>query len=216
MNILVFDTETINLNNPFCYNIGYAIYDLETRKKLVSKDFVIKQVWYNKTLFITAYYGDKRQEYIKNLRSKKSKLIHWGYAMRAMKKDIEKYNVEYAYAFNSPFDVKVLSYNCNWFGCKNALNETRVIDIRALINKLIFSKEYKSFCEEHSLFTTNNNYQINVESITKYIKNNKDFVESHMALSDVEDESNILFYMMDKYNVDITIEKKVYNVVKRE
>ena len=29
MNILVFDTETISVDKPFCYNIGYAIYDTD-------------------------------------------------------------------------------------------------------------------------------------------------------------------------------------------
>ena len=29
MNIMVFDTETVSVNKPFCYNIGYVIYNTD-------------------------------------------------------------------------------------------------------------------------------------------------------------------------------------------
>ena len=41
MNIMVFDTETVNLNKPFCYNVGYVIYNTDTDETLVKKDFVV-------------------------------------------------------------------------------------------------------------------------------------------------------------------------------
>ena len=45
MNIVVFDTETTSLEKPFVYNIGYTIYDTETKTKLVSHDFIVEQIW---------------------------------------------------------------------------------------------------------------------------------------------------------------------------
>ena len=51
MRITVFDTETISTNKPFVYNIGYLIYDTETDKTLLKKDFVVKEIWQNKELF---------------------------------------------------------------------------------------------------------------------------------------------------------------------
>ena len=47
MNILVFDTETISVDKPFCYNIGYVIYDTDRHKILVKRDFVDEQICYN-------------------------------------------------------------------------------------------------------------------------------------------------------------------------
>ena len=44
MNIIVFDTETVNLEKPFVYNIGYVIYNTDTAEILATKDFVVEQV----------------------------------------------------------------------------------------------------------------------------------------------------------------------------
>ena len=56
MNILVFDTETIDVEHPFCYNVGYVVVNTKTKEKLLKRDYVVEQVWGNKMLFSTAYY----------------------------------------------------------------------------------------------------------------------------------------------------------------
>ena len=44
MNIVIFDTETTNLEKPFCYNIGYVIADTDSKQVLLKRDFVVEQV----------------------------------------------------------------------------------------------------------------------------------------------------------------------------
>ena len=63
MNVLVFDTETISTNKPFCYNLGYMIMDFDTLDILEYEDFVIEQIYHNKPLFETAYYTQKKPIY---------------------------------------------------------------------------------------------------------------------------------------------------------
>ena len=41
MNICVFDTETTNLEKPFCYNIGFVIIDTDKWEILIQKDGTI-------------------------------------------------------------------------------------------------------------------------------------------------------------------------------
>ena len=60
MNIIVFDTETTNLEKPFCYNIGYVIANTETKEVLARKEFVVEQIWHNQELFATSYYATKK------------------------------------------------------------------------------------------------------------------------------------------------------------
>ena len=50
MNIMVFDTETISVNKPYCYNIGYIIYNTDGGQVLCKRDFVVEQVWNNSGL----------------------------------------------------------------------------------------------------------------------------------------------------------------------
>lgn len=216
MNILVFDTETVDVEHAFCYNVGYTIVNLETKEKLIKRDYVIEQVWENKMLFSTAYYAEKKQLYINALRGRKATIKHWGHTMQRMIKDIQEYNVEFAYAFNSPFDVRVFDFNSEWFKSSNALDYVETIDIRGLINKLLFSDEYKAFCEENGFYTESGNYSGNAETLTKFIRQDIDFVEDHTALSDSLIEADIILYMIDKYGVDITKEGKVYATVPRE
>lgn len=216
MNILVFDTETVDVEHAFCYNVGYTIVNIETREKLLKRDYVIEQVWENKMLFSTSYYAEKKQLYINALRGRKASIKHWGHTMQRMIKDIQEYNVEFAYAFNSPFDVRVFDFNSEWFKSSNALDYVETIDIRGLINKLLFSDEYKAFCEENGFYTESGNYSGNAETLTKFIRQDIDFVEDHTALSDSLIEADIILYMIDKYGVDITKEGKVYATVPRE
>ena len=216
MNILVFDTETVDVEHCFCYNVGYCIVDTESKEILLKRDYVIEQVWENKMLFSTSYYAEKKALYIGALRGRQAFIKHWGHTMQRMIKDIETFNVEYAYAFNSPFDVRVFDFNSEWFKTSNALDYVKTIDIRGLINQLLFSDEYKTFCEENNLFTESGNYSGNAEALTKFIRNDIDFEEDHTALSDSLIEAEIILYMIDKFGVDITKEGKVYATIPRE
>lgn len=217
MKIIVFDTETVDVEHAFCYNVGYTIVDIETKEKLLKRDYVVEQVWNNKMLFSTSYYADKKNLYVSALRGRRASIKHWGHIMQRMIRDIQDFGVEYSYAFNSPFDIRVFDFNCEWFKTSNALDYLKTIDIRTLINPLLFSDEYKEFCESNSLFTESGNYSGNAESITKFITNNVDFVEEHTALSDSLIEADIILYMIEKYGVDITNDKgKVYATIPRE
>ena len=193
MNIIVFDTETASMNKRFIYNLGYVVYDTETGELLKMKDLVISQVWHNKMLFATAYYGEKRPLYIKSLRSRKSQLKKWGFACRELEKDIIKYGVRKIYAFNSSFDESAFKMNCEWYKNKNPLRLCEVCDIRKIVkSKITDTKEYKDFCLKNELLTEKGNIKTSAESIYRYLKNDTGFIEDHTALSDSLIELKIL------------------------
>jgi hypothetical protein len=119
----------------------------------------------------------------------------FGYICAQMRRDFKTFGVEVAYAFNSSFDERVFSFNCDWYKCINPFDEVPIYDIRAFaVNTIGATQEYKTFCEEHNLFTDNGNYQSTAESFFKYLFDT-DFVEEHTALADAVAEYEILKYL---------------------
>lgn len=193
MNILIFDTETTSLDKPFCYNLGYIIYDTDNDAYLEGKQFVVEQVWHNNELFSTAYYAEKREKYVEQMRAHKAEMTKWGYAMREMMNDIKKNEVTACYAFNSNFDDRVFKFNCDWFKTLNPLDNIPVLDIWGYSSQFITNTaEYRQFCEDEGLINDNGNYIGNAEAVMRFIGCDKQFIEEHMAFEDCIIETLIL------------------------
>ena len=204
--IRVFDTETVSLNKPFCYNVGYVIYDVANDRKLARRDFVVEQVWHNPRLFETAYYANKRPLYVKRRRGRATQRLKWGAIRNRMLKDIEAYHVVAAYAFNSDFDVKVFDFNCNkWFHTRNPFDTLPVYDIRKYACAYLANDYYFEFCEQRrytykdKFFTAKNNYKTTAESFyCAYGYDGPSFNEEHTAASDSDIELEILKLCLHK------------------
>lgn len=199
MNILIFDTETVNLEKPFCYNIGYVIYDTLENKQVLRKEFVVEQIWHNLPLFSTAYYNNKREIYVSRMRGKHIKMMKWGYIMREMCKDIEDYEIAQAYAYNSDFDERVFEHNCEWFKTVNPFDNVAIFDIRGYVHQFIaFNKDFQMFCDRHELYTDGGNYSTTAETIYRYVSGETDFAEEHTALADSLIELEILLFCLEQ------------------
>jgi hypothetical protein len=215
MNIIVFDTETTNLEKPFAYNIGFKIVNVDTNETLYKGDFVAEQVWHNRELFTTAYYADKRESYVSRMRGKTCTMAKMGYITQLMSRLIADFEIVGAYAYNSPFDDRVFKWNCDWYKIKNPFDNIPIFDIRGYVHKYIaFTQEYKDFCEKYGYFTESGNYSTTAETVYRFITNNTDFIEEHTALADSEIEYEILQYCLNK-GATLNTEYKVYKSIPR-
>lgn len=123
----------------------------------------------------------------------------WGYIMQTMIRDIRNYNIAHAYAYNSDFDDKVFSFNCDWFKCENPFDNIVIHDIWGYASQFITNNEdYKIFCEKNSLFTESGNYKGSAESVYQYLTKDENFIEKHMGLMDVIIETNILINCIER------------------
>ena len=213
MNICVFDTETTSLEKPFCYNIGYNIYDTKKQKAIIQKDFVVEQIWHNLPLFHSAYYAEKRPIYIIKMRIRDAKMEKIGYITQKMIRDFKNYNVKSAFAYNSDFDGKVFNFNCDWFKIINPFENIPIFDIRGYAHQFIVNNPaFEIFCEDNQLFTDAKNYSTTAETIFKFITNDINFIEEHTALSDARIETIILQNCINggaDWNVEYNVKKSI-------
>ena len=215
MNILVFDTETTALDKPFCYDIGYVIYDTDEEEIVLTRHFIVEQVWHNLPLFESAYYKEKRPIYISLMRSKKATMSKWGYIMRVLARDIKLHEISDAYAFNSSFDDKVFAFNCDWYKCNNPLECVAIHDIWGYSSQFITNtKEYREYCEEHQFFNDSGNYKGSAEAVYRFISRKDDFDEAHMGLYDSIIECEILIECI-KRGGELSHDYKVNKVLSR-
>ena len=203
MNIIIFDTETISVDKPFCYNIGYIIYDTDGQQVLVERDFVVEQVWHNRPLFETAYYAHKRPLYVSSMRARQTEMDKYGYIQQQMIRDIRNFKVDGAYAFNCKFDDMVFDFNSDYFKCSNALDNIPVFDIRGYACKFLMTDGYKKFLNDNAdklgadgkskkFITESDGYKTTAESFYCYLTGETDFDEAHTALADSRIELEIL------------------------
>lgn len=211
---LIFDTETTGLDKPFCYNVG-GLYVDDDGNVLDRKEYICEQVWHNPMLFTTAYYADKRPIYVKGMRARQIKMMKFGHICQEMIRDIKKYNVDIAFAFNSGFDEKVFDFNCDWFKCNNPFDNVEVKDIRGFVHHFLIDDKFKAFCEEHKLFTDCGNYSTTAETMYRYITNDSTFEEDHTALSDIVIEWEVLKKCIER-GADITKDYKALRSIKRD
>lgn len=190
-NKIILDTETISLQKPFVYDIGFIIVN-ENFQTLESGHFIIKQVYDNKELFATAYYSTKKPRYTKLLRLKRAKKIHYGRALQKIKFLMKKYEINEIYAYNSPFDKRALEFTTNFYKVQNVFENKEFIDIKKLAKNLHNQIDYLLFTETHNKKTPTGRPSKTAETTYQYLTNNPDFKEAHMGLQDCEIELDIL------------------------
>jgi hypothetical protein len=190
---LILDTETISLEKPFVYDLGYTIADADGNI-IAKKSYVITQVWNNKELFATSYYAAKKPLYISRLKSKYSKKVSWGNAMRYLANDIKKYGVTEIFAYNSKFDTRALNFMCAWYKVVNGLGAFKINDIMKYIAPITETEDYKNFCESNGYMTAHKipQCQKKAETLYRYLTKNVDFTEEHTGLEDSLIELEIL------------------------
>ena len=189
---LVLDTETISLDKPFIYDLGYVITN-DKGEIILKKSYVISQVWNNKELFATSYYANKKPLYVERLKSGYSKKVSWGNAIRYLLNDIKKYNIENVYAYNSRFYSRALNFMCAWYKSKVKMN-IEIQDIMEFIQPITNTQEYKDFCETNGYMTNHKKPQPQkkAETLYRYLKNDNEFIEEHTGLEDSLIELEIL------------------------
>lgn len=188
---LIVDTEAISVSLPYIYDIGYVVVstDLDI---IAYGHFVLDQIYYNKMLFETAYYKNKRPQYVSRLKGRKAKMKKVGHAMRTLSAIMKEYNIKNVFAYNCKFDRGAFEKTCEYFKCHNPFEKKRWLDIQSLANHSIHkTEEYHEFCKQNKYITPKGYLRTNVEKTYEFITG-KPFKESHIGIDDCLAELEIL------------------------
>lgn len=197
--ILLVDTEFVGLTKPFVYDLSYIIAKKQGDKYVAIKNVgnVVKQVYQNRMLFETAYYSTKRPLYTKALRSKDYQKNSLKDIMLEMKNDIEKYNVDCVMGYNVSADNRSINFTTEYLKVDNALKDLTFIDLMPIVvNHICDTDKYKTFAKDNNLITEKGYYKMSVESVSKFIYNDTEFVENHLGKDDNKHELGLLNYVM--------------------
>ena len=204
---IVLDTETTNsLDDPIMYDIGWAIIN-EKGEVLITRSYVVEEVFMNLEMMSSAYYADKRSLYWDGIEDG-SRIMTNLFSIRAqLLKDCKEYNVQFIAAHNARFDARSTRTTQRY------LTKSRfrfflpygieIWDTLKMARKA-FSKdeEYTAFCDKYNYYTQNHQKRFTAEILYRFLTGNNDFNEAHTGLEDVLIEKEILMACMERGVVD--------------
>lgn len=204
MNIIVLDTETANtIEQPICYDIGWAVIDFDTREVIKTQSFTIAEVFLDKLLMNSAYYAEKVPTYWKEIKHGDRQLRSMYNTRMALLKDIHDYKVKRIYAHNAHFDKRSATISQRYLTCSKYRffypRNVEIHDTLAMSRKVFaHDEDYTNFCLEHDFRTKRNQNRLTAEILYRYLSGNLDFEEAHRGIDDVLIEKEILFACVDR------------------
>lgn len=195
---LVIDTETCNsLEQPLCYDIGYAITDRDGNM-VVKRSYVVAEMFLDhKDLMQSSYYAEKIPRYWEDIKNGTRTIKSIFNIRKQIKADMKQYNVREVGAYNMGFDKRALNNTIRY--CSKSLIRwffpfgTEYFCIWHMACQMIMSQvKFIKFAEQNGLESEKGNLQTSAETCYKFLTNCIDFVESHTGLEDVEIEVAIM------------------------
>ena len=202
MNVIVFDTETIDTKERAIYDLAFLVYDTERKQKLYEINFIIEEVYDNKPLFESAYYANKRPIYENLLKSGKAIKTKWIYALRHFYHIARLYKVDYIMAYNLQFDKGAIEYTTQKFAQQyHVFNHFMELTKVACLwknagNTIMQTETFRQYIEDNQLYTPKGYRQGTVETVYNYLHDD-DRVQSHTAIDDINQELDILVKILE-------------------
>ena len=204
MKILMLDSETTNdIETPLCYDLGFSVVDLDNGKAIEKHSYVVADIFCDKDLMASAFFGDKIPQYWADIKAGKRMLRRWS-TIRAIVRDLmAQYDIDTVVAHNARFDYSSTATTQRYLTCSKwryffPYGTKFVCTLK--MSREVFGKDedYIAFCEKHNYLTKQNKPRLTAEIVYRYLTNDNDFVESHTGLEDVEIETKILFACLER------------------
>ena len=196
-NVIVLDTETTNsLDDPICYDIGWAVINLEDGAIMKTESYAVAEIFLDKELMETAYFAEKIPSYWEEIKSGSRKLARLFTIRQTLTQDCEAYGVKEIYAHNARFDYLSCNLTQRWLTSSKYRYffpyGVKICDTLKMARKAFADETYKNFCLENDYVTKNKQNRYTAEILYRFMTGNNDFEEVHKGLDDVLIEAQIL------------------------
>jgi hypothetical protein len=204
MKILMLDSETTNdIETPLCYDLGFSVIDLDNGKAIEKHSYVVADIFCDKDLMASAFFGDKIPQYWADIKSGKRMLRKWSTIRAIVREVMAQYGIDTVVAHNARFDYSSTATTQRYLTCSKwryffPYGTKFVCTLK--MSRQVFGKDddYIAFCENNGFTTKHNKPKLTAEIIYRYLTGDVEFVESHTGLEDVEIEMAILLACLER------------------
>jgi len=196
---IVTDTETTNsIDDPFCYDVGFAIVDI-LGNVYEKYSFVVADIFLDKELMKSAYFADKIPQYWEDIKNGKRELKTFANIKKTFADCVKRNNVKIILAHNARFDYRSLNLTQRFLTSSKyryffpfGVEIWDTLKMSRMVLKEV--DEYSEFCYNNNYLTKRLCKRFTAEIIYRFITGNNDFEESHTGLEDVLIEKEIFTY----------------------
>ena len=201
--LIVVDTETTNsLDDPLCYDVGFAVID-EIGNVYETYSFVVADIFLDKELMKSAYFADKIPTYWEDIKSGKRELKTFRNIKKAFADCVKRNDVKIVLAHNARFDYRSLNLTLRYLTCSKQRFffpfGTTIWDTLKMSREVLKNDaSYGEFCYSNEYLTKRMCKRFTAEIIYRFLTGNNSFEESHTGLEDVLIEKEIFAYCIGK------------------
>lgn len=193
---IMLDTETTNsLDDPICYDVGFAVVDKEG-VIYETHSFVVAEVFLNEELMASAYFIEKVPQYWEDIKKGTRKLAKFNTIRKVLAETMKKYNTNIVIAHNARFDYRSTAKTQRYL-TKSKYRYflpygTEVWDTLKMAREVLKNDvAYDNFCYDNNYVTKRGCKRYTAEILYRFFTGDNDFVESHTGLEDVTIEKVI-------------------------
>ena len=193
---IMLDTETTNsLDDPICYDVGFAVVDKEGAI-YETHSFVVAEVFLNEELMASAYFIEKVPQYWEDIKNGTRKLAKFNTIRNVLAETMKKYNTNIVIAHNARFDYRSTAKTQRYL-TKSKYRYflpygTEVWDTLKMAREVLKNDvAYDNFCYDNNYVTKRGCKRFTAEILYRFFTGDNDFVESHTGLEDVTIEKVI-------------------------
>lgn len=198
---IVVDTETTNsLDDPLCYDVGFAVVDI-LGNVYENYSYVVADIFLDKEMMSYAYFADKIPQYWADIKAGTRELKTFFNIKKTFADCVKRNNVKIILAHNARFDYRSLNLTQRYltsskyryffpFGVEiwDTLKMSRAV--------LKNNDDYSNFCWDNDYLTKRMVRRYTAEIIYRFLSGNNNFEESHTGLEDVLIEKEIFVFCL--------------------